>query len=66
MSLIKIWETQDIVPHAPCGGYVPVCQKLIISKYNHVTPHVNGNFVLNRNEVVKSSKNYYFDYLKLF
>ena len=45
-----------LVPMPPGGGYVPVCQKLIISKYNHVTPHVNGNFVLNRNEVVKSSK----------
>ena len=66
MSPIKIWETQDIGPHTPWGGHVPVCQKLIISKYNHVTPRVNGNFVLNRNEVVKSSKNYYFDCLKLF
>ena len=46
----------------PWGAYIPVCQKLIISKYNHGTPHLKGSFMLNRNQVVKCSKNYYFDF----
>ena len=66
MSLIKIWGTQDIGPHAPPGGYIPVCQKSIISKYNHVTPHLKGNYMLNPNQVVKSSKNHYFDCFNFF
>ena len=61
-----MWGAQDIGPHAPLGGYIPVCQKLIISKYNHVTPHFKGNFMLNHNQVVKSSENHYFDCFNLF
>ena len=70
------WDMMDIedicqyVPHQNVGnprycshaprGYVQVSQKLIISKYCHVAPHFKGNFVRNRNQVVKSSKNQYF------
>ena len=36
----------------PWGAYIPVCQKLIISKYNHGTPHLKGSFMLNRNQVL--------------
>ena len=62
MSLTKKWGTQDIDPHTSRGDFVPVCQKLTIFKYNHVTPHFKENFILNRNQVVvKNRKNHYFD-----
>ena len=53
-------------PPCPPGGYIPLCQKLIISEYNHLTPLLKGNFMLNRNQAVKSSKNHYFDCFNLF
>ena len=40
--------------------YAPACQKLIVSKYGNVTSHFKGNFLLNHNQVVKSSNNQYF------
>ena len=52
MSLTKKWRTQDINPHTSRGDFVPVYQKLTISKYTHVTSHFKENLLLNRNQVV--------------
>ena len=61
MSLTTVWVTQDIAPIL-LKSHALVCQELIISKYNHVTSHFKGNFMSNQNQVVKSSKNQYFNW----
>ena len=43
----KCGEPKILTPMPP-GGYVPVCQKLTISKYSHVTPYFKGNFMWNQ------------------
>ena len=70
-------EIQPVCPSPKCGkpkilplmslrDYVPVSQKLITSKYSNVNFHFKENFILNHNQVVKSSKNPYFGCLSLF
>ena len=61
----KCRETK-ILPLMPPRDYVPVCQKLIISKYSIVTTHFKVNFILNHNQVVRSNKNQYFGCFSLF
>ena len=61
----NLWNPRYWPPYPP-GAYTPVCQNLIISKYNHVTPQLKGNFMLNCNQVVKSRKNHYFDCFNFF
>ena len=62
-------ENPRSMPPMPPRVYVPVCQKLIISKYSNVTPHFKGNFILfilDHSHDVKSNKNKYFGCFSLF
>ena len=59
MSLTKKWGIQDLPPSPPPAmpqqDYVPVCQKLVISKYSNMTTHFKGNFILNHTQVIKTN-----------